>query len=177
MQGRLISHTLLRTATMEHQNRRGERLDPQTTTLLSTLLPRTVIPRSLFIIPGLTLTCSHRQDGCTNGKIHIFTICYFSNGRQEQRGWVKLGKTTKAKLLRVECLNVMSTAEYQMATQMGVFPFLQHQSFITMTMVLYAQLLLSLWYCMHDYHYHYGIVCTIIIVTLLVCKTMILFLW
>jgi hypothetical protein len=32
----------------------------------------------------------------------------------------------KAELLRVQGLNVMSTAEYQMATQMGVFPFLQH---------------------------------------------------
>jgi hypothetical protein len=32
----------------------------------------------------------------------------------------------KAELLRVEGLNAMSTAEYQMATQMGVFPFLQH---------------------------------------------------
>jgi hypothetical protein len=31
----------------------------------------------------------------------------------------------KAELLRVQGLNVMSTAEYQMATQMGVFPFLQ----------------------------------------------------
>jgi hypothetical protein len=32
----------------------------------------------------------------------------------------------KAELLRVQGLNVMSTAEYQMATQMGVFPFIQH---------------------------------------------------
>jgi hypothetical protein len=32
------------------------------------------------------------------------------------------------------------------------------------------------WDCMHDYHYHYGIVCTIITMTLFVCKTMILFL-
>jgi hypothetical protein len=32
----------------------------------------------------------------------------------------------KAELLRVQGLNVMSTTEYQMATQMGVFPFLQH---------------------------------------------------
>jgi hypothetical protein len=32
----------------------------------------------------------------------------------------------KAELLRVQGLNVMSTAEYQMATQMGVFPFLEH---------------------------------------------------
>jgi hypothetical protein len=32
----------------------------------------------------------------------------------------------KAELLIVQGLNVMSTAEYQMATQMGVFPFLQH---------------------------------------------------
>jgi hypothetical protein len=31
----------------------------------------------------------------------------------------------KAELLRVQGLNVMSTAEYQMVTQMGVFPFLQ----------------------------------------------------
>jgi hypothetical protein len=31
----------------------------------------------------------------------------------------------KAELLRVQGLNVMSTAEYQMATQMGVFPFIQ----------------------------------------------------
>jgi hypothetical protein len=31
----------------------------------------------------------------------------------------------KAELLRVPDLNVMSTAEYQMATQMGAFPFLQ----------------------------------------------------
>jgi protein-disulfide isomerase-like protein with CxxC motif len=31
----------------------------------------------------------------------------------------------KAELLRVQGLNVMSTVEYQMATQMGVFPFLQ----------------------------------------------------
>jgi hypothetical protein len=31
--------------------------------------------------------------------------------------------------------------------------------------------------CMHDYHYHYGIVCTIITMTLFICKTMILFLW
>jgi hypothetical protein len=31
----------------------------------------------------------------------------------------------KAELLRVQGLNVMSTAEYQMATKMGVFPFLQ----------------------------------------------------
>jgi hypothetical protein len=46
---------------------------------------------------------------------------------------------------RVQGLNVMSTTEYQMATQMGVFPFLQHWSFITMTMVLY---------CMYDCHYH-----------------------
>jgi hypothetical protein len=80
-------------------------------------------------------------------------------------------------LLRVQGLNVMYTAEYQMTTQMGVFPFLQHWSFITMTMVLYAQLLLSLWYCMHNYHYHHGFVCTFITMTLFVCKTMILFLW
>jgi hypothetical protein len=40
-----------------------------------------------------------RQDGCTNGKIHIFTICYFNNRRQQQRGRVKLGKTT-----RLSCL-------------------------------------------------------------------------
>jgi hypothetical protein len=32
----------------------------------------------------------------------------------------------KDELLRVQGLNVMSTAEYQMATQMGVFPFIQH---------------------------------------------------
>jgi hypothetical protein len=32
----------------------------------------------------------------------------------------------QGELLRVQGLNVMSTAEYQMATQMGVFPFLQH---------------------------------------------------
>jgi hypothetical protein len=32
----------------------------------------------------------------------------------------------KAELLRVEGLSLMSTAEYQMATQMGVFPFLHH---------------------------------------------------
>jgi hypothetical protein len=32
----------------------------------------------------------------------------------------------KAELLRVQGLNVMSTAEYEMATQMGVFPFLHH---------------------------------------------------
>jgi hypothetical protein len=32
----------------------------------------------------------------------------------------------KAELLRVQGLNVMSTAEYQIATQMGVFPFIQH---------------------------------------------------
>jgi hypothetical protein len=32
----------------------------------------------------------------------------------------------KAELLRVQGLNVMSTAEYKMATQMGVFPFLHH---------------------------------------------------
>jgi hypothetical protein len=32
----------------------------------------------------------------------------------------------KAELLRVQGLNVMSTAEYQMETQMGVFPFIQH---------------------------------------------------
>jgi hypothetical protein len=31
----------------------------------------------------------------------------------------------KAELLRVQGLNVMTTAEYQMVTQMGVFPFLQ----------------------------------------------------
>jgi hypothetical protein len=80
-------------------------------------------------------------------------------------------------LLRAQGLNVMSTAEYRMATQMGVFPFLQHWSFITMIMVLYAQLSLSLWYCMHDYHSHYGIVCTIITMTLFVCRIMILFLW
>jgi hypothetical protein len=61
----------------------------------------------------------------------------------------------KAELLRVQGLNVMSTAEHQMATQTGVFPFLQHRSFITMTMVLYARL--SLWYCMHNYYY--DIVC------------------
>jgi hypothetical protein len=74
-------------------------------------------------------------------------------------------------LLRVQGLNVMSTVEYQMATQMGVFPFLQRWSFITTS--------LWLWYCicMDDYHYHYGIVCTIITMTLFVCKTMILFIW
>jgi hypothetical protein len=32
----------------------------------------------------------------------------------------------KAELLRVQGLNVMSTAEYQMVIQMGVFPFLHH---------------------------------------------------
>jgi hypothetical protein len=32
----------------------------------------------------------------------------------------------KAELLRVQGLNVMSTTEYEMATQMGVFPFLHH---------------------------------------------------
>jgi hypothetical protein len=32
----------------------------------------------------------------------------------------------KAELLSVQGLNVMSTTEYQMATQMGVFPFIQH---------------------------------------------------
>jgi hypothetical protein len=70
----------------------------------------------------------------------------------------------------VQGLNVMSTAEYQMATQMGVFPFIQHHwSFIDVR-------LLS-WDCVHNYHYHYGIVWTIITMTLFVCKTMILFLW
>jgi hypothetical protein len=32
----------------------------------------------------------------------------------------------KAELLRVQGLNVMSIDEYQMATQMGVFSFIQH---------------------------------------------------
>jgi hypothetical protein len=60
----------------------------------------------------------------------------------------------KAEFLRVQGLNVMSTVEYQMATQMGVFPFLQRWSFITMTMVLYLYARLSLlWYCMHNYYY------------------------
>jgi hypothetical protein len=61
LQGRLISHMLLRTKTMDNRNRRGERFDPLTTTLLSTLLPRTVsvTPHSLLCIPCLTLACSH----------------------------------------------------------------------------------------------------------------------
>jgi hypothetical protein len=81
----------------DNRNRRGERFDPLTTTLLSTLLPRTVsmTPRNLFRIPCLTLACSHRQDGCTNGKIPIFTLCYFSNGSQQPRGRAKLGKSTR----------------------------------------------------------------------------------
>jgi hypothetical protein len=33
----------------------------------------------------------------------------------------------KTELLRVQGLNVMSTAEHQMATQMGVFPFIQQR--------------------------------------------------
>jgi hypothetical protein len=70
----------------------------------------------------------------------------------------------KAELLRVQGLNVMSTAEYQMATQMGGLPISTALIFyyydygivctiITITMVLYARL-----------YYHYGIVCTIITV-------------
>jgi hypothetical protein len=166
MQGRLISHMLLRTATMEHRNRRGERFDPQTMTLLSTLLPRIAIPRSLFIIPGLTLTCSHQQDGCTNGKIHIFTICYFSNGRRQQRGQVNLGKTTRLSCL--ECKVWMSCPPLSTRWR----PKWTSSHFYSIDL-----LLLWLWYCMHDYHYHYGIGCTIIIMTLFVCKTMILFFW
>jgi hypothetical protein len=57
----------------------------------------------------------------------------------------------------VQGLNVMSTAEYEMATQMGVFPFLHHGwDFIDLpniAMGLYARLSLWLWYCMHDYVY------------------------
>ena len=62
MQGRLSSHILLRTPTMEHRNRRGERLDRWTMTLHSTLLPPTAIPRSLFTTPYLTSACSHRRE-------------------------------------------------------------------------------------------------------------------
>jgi hypothetical protein len=72
-------------------------------------------------------------------------------------------------LLRVQGLNLISTTEYLMAIQMGVFPFLRHWSFIDVQLLL--------WDCIHNYHYHSGIVCTIITMTLFVCKTVILFLW
>jgi hypothetical protein len=157
MQGRLISHTLLRTATMEHRNRRGERLDPQTTTLLGTLLPRTTIPRSLFIIPGLTLTCSHRQDGCTNGKIHSFTICYFSNGSRQQHGRVKLGKTTMLSCLEckvwMSCHRRVSDGDPNGGLRISTALIFYYYDYgivctiISITMVLYAQLLL--WHCLY----------------------------
>jgi hypothetical protein len=45
---------------------------------------------------------------------------------QTTAAWTgKTWQDYKAELLKVQGLNVMSTAEYQMATQMGVFPFLQ----------------------------------------------------
>ena len=99
LQGRLSSHMLLRTPIMEHRNRRGEQVDRRTTTLHSTLLPPTAIPRSLFTTPFLTSACSHRRDGCTNGKTPIFTLCLFMNGRQHRRGRAKLGNT-----IRLSCL-------------------------------------------------------------------------
>ena len=46
----------------------------------------------------------------------------------------------KAEMLRVRGLNVMSTAEYQMASQMGVFLFVRW-TFI------------DVYQCMHDYDY------------------------
>jgi hypothetical protein len=133
---------------MDNRNHRGEELDPLTTTLLSTLLPRTVlvIPRRLLRIPCLTLACSHRQDGCTNGKISIFTLCYFSNGRQQRRGRAKLGKTT-----RISCFKckVWMWCPLLNTTWRPKWGF--SHSYTTVELLLM-------------YDYYYGIVCTIITV-------------
>jgi hypothetical protein len=101
MQGRLGSHMLLRTATMECRNRRGEQLARRIMTLHSTLPPPTVIPRTrnLFTIPYLIWACSQRRDVCMIGKTPIFTLCYLMNGRQHQHGRAKLDKTS-----RLSCL-------------------------------------------------------------------------
>jgi hypothetical protein len=50
---------------------------------------------------------------------------YVTSAMQTTAAWTgQTWQDYKAELLRVQGLNVMSTAEYQMATQMGVFPFL-----------------------------------------------------
>jgi hypothetical protein len=171
LQGRLVSHMLLRTKTMDNRNRRGERFDPLTTTLLSTLLPRTVwvTPRSLLCIPCLTLACNHRQDGCTNGKISIFTLCYFSNGSQQRRGRAKLGKTTRLSCFECKVWMWCPLPNTKCRPKWG-----SSHSYTTVELLLTYRILL--WDCMHDYHYDYGIVCTIMCMRV-VCTIMSLWLW
>ena len=102
---------LLRTPTMEHHNRRGERLDRRTTTLLSTLLPPTAIPYSLFTTPYLTSACSHRRNWVYEWEDpHFYTMLV--QKWQTTSAWT--GQTWqhyKAELLRVRGIALMSTAD------------------------------------------------------------------
>ena len=95
------------------------------TTLHSTLLPPTAIPRSLFTIPYLTSACNHRRDGCTNGKTPYFYTMLVQECETTSAWTGQTWQHYKAELLRVRGIAVMSTAEYQTASQMGVFPFLR----------------------------------------------------
>ena len=121
----LSSHMLLRIPTMEHRNRRGERLDRRTTTLHSTLLPPIAIPRSLFTTPYLTSACSHRRDGCTNRKTSIFYTMLVQKWETTSAWTGQTWQHYKAELLRVRGIAVMSTTEYQTTSQMGVLSFLR----------------------------------------------------
>jgi hypothetical protein len=56
---------------------------------------------------------------------HFYTMLF--RQWQTTAGWTgQTWQDYKVELLRVQGLDAMSTTKYQMATQMGVFPFLHH---------------------------------------------------
>jgi Pyruvate/2-oxoacid:ferredoxin oxidoreductase delta subunit len=101
------------------------------------------------------------QDGCTNGEIHNFTLCYFSSGRQQRRGRVKLGKTTRLGCLECKVwmwcppLNTRwrpkwgSSHLYNTVDLLLIYDYCHGIvcTIITITMVLYEWLLL--WHCLY----------------------------
>ena len=110
---------------MEYRTRREEQVDQRTMTVHSTLLPPTAIPGTLFTtpIPDISMQPPTRwvyewEDP------HFYTMLV--QEWQTTSAWT--GQTWqhyKAELLRVRGIALMSNAEYQTASQMGVFPFLR----------------------------------------------------